>query len=418
LKIAYFINQYPKVSHTFIRREIAALERLGLPISRYAIRGWDAEVQGEEDRGERERTRHLLAAGLWPVIWSAARRLAMHPVLGWRALRCAWGLSRGSQRAWPFHLFSVAEACLLLDWLQADRVEHVHAHFGTNSAEIVRLARLLGGPPYSFTVHGPEEFDQPQGLHLATKVHGAEFVVAISAFGRSQLLRWLPSAEASKVEVVHCGLETGFFTDPAALTASHAMRLVCIGRLSPDKAPLTLIPAVAQLLAEGLRFGLVLVGDGELRPELERAIAVHGLQGQVRITGWLDSAGVRRELLAARALVLPSFAEGLPVVLMEAMAVGRPVVASRIAGIPELVRDGVDGWLFTPGSPEALVNALRDAIYAGSAQLGQMGRSGLDRVRERHDIDVSAGQLKALFERSRGAAKALPRVANRKKEDR
>ena len=417
MKIAYFVNQYPKVSHTFIRREIAALERLGGPIARYAIRGWDAEVQGEEDRAERERTRHLLGRGGWPVIWAAARRLALHPVLGWRALRCAWGLSRGAQRPLPFHLFSVAEACLLLDWMKADGIEHVHAHFGTNSAAVVLLARLLGGPPYSFTGHGPEEFDQPQGLHLDTKVSAAEFVVSISAFGRSQLLRWLPADQASKVEVVHCGLEADFFTDANSLAPSHAMRLVCIGRLSADKAPLTLIPAVAQLLAEGLRFGLVLVGDGELRPELERTIADHGLQGQVRITGWLDSAGVRRELLAARALVLPSFAEGLPMVIMEAMAVGRPVVASRIAGIPELVRDGVDGWLFAPGSPEALTNALRDALYAGSAQLGQMGRSGLERVRERHDIDRSALQLKALFERRSPTSTSPEKARSPRRED-
>jgi glycosyltransferase involved in cell wall biosynthesis len=300
----------------------------------------------------------------------------------------------------------VAEACLLLDLLEAERVDHMHAHFGTNSTEVVLLARLLGGPTYSFTVHGPEEFDQPQGLHLALKARHAAFAVAISSYGRSQMLRWLPSADHNKVKVVHCGLEPGHFANPAELVHSHAMRLVFIGRLCADKAPWMLIPAVATLISEGLRFGLVLVGDGEMRPELERAIAAQGLQGQVRITGWLDSAGVRRELLAARALVLPSFAEGLPVVLMESLSVGRPVIASRIAGIPELVREGIDGWLITPGSPEALVDAMRDALYAGSAELGRMAVSGLERVRARHDVDVEAAKLKRLFENQAAGAPA------------
>ena len=397
MKVAYLVNQYPQVSHTFIRREILALERQGVEVLRFAMRGWDANVKGEEDLRERDITRHVLRLGVPRLLLGALAYSLRHPAAAARALRCAWQMSRRAERSLPYHLMYFVEACTLAKWLVEERVQHLHAHFGTNSTEVAMLAHLLGGPQYSFTVHGPEEFDKPRFLQLDRKIRHAAFVVAISSYGRSQLWRWLPAQEWPKVNVVRCALEKPFFMDVDAIVPSTAPRLVNVGRLCAQKGQLLLIAAAGRLAQEGLDFELVLAGEGEMRGVIERAVAERQLGSRVRITGWIDSGAVRNELLAARALVLPSFAEGLPVVLMEAMSVGRPVVTTRIAGIPELVREGVDGWLVPPGSLDDLVDALRECLQAPPERLEQMGRAARLRVQEHHDVDVEAAKLASLF---------------------
>lgn len=397
MRVAYLVNQYPKVSHTFIRREIAALERQGATVLRFALRGWDAEVVDSEDRGELGRTHYLLYGGLAPLAWAALRQALATPRRFALALALALRVARRADRAWPWHLVYLAEACALVQRLaRHGGATQLHAHFGTNAAEVAMLAHALGGPPYSFTVHGPEEFDKPEALHLREKIARANAVVAISAYGRSQLWRWARLEDWPKVRVVHCGLEAAFFGE-APEPPSSAPRLVCVGRLCEQKGQLLLVEAAARLAAEGLDFDLVLAGDGEMRPQVEAAIARHGLQARVRITGWISSAQVRRELVAARALVLPSFAEGLPVVIMEALAVGRPVLATYVAGIPELVRDGVEGWLFEAGSPSAAAQAMRACLAAPPDMLAAMGRAGRERVRARHGVDAEARRLLAVW---------------------
>ncbi|WP_374568488.1 glycosyltransferase family 4 protein [Ideonella sp.] len=404
MRVAYLVNQYPKVSHTFIRREIAALERQGASVLRFAVRGWDAEVVDPDDQAERGRTHYLLQSGVAQLLIATLAQALAAPGRFFAALALALRMARRADRPWPFHLIYLAEACALVRELQRQGgAEQLHAHFGTNSAEVVMLAHALGGPPFSFTVHGPEEFDKPQFLGLAEKIKRANGVVAISAYGRSQLWRWAALADWPKVHVVHCGLEASFFGDAAA-PPSAAPRLVCVGRLCEQKGQLLLVDAAAQLAAEGLNFELVLAGDGEMRPEVEAAIRRHGLGDRVRITGWISSAQVRDELIAARALVLPSFAEGLPVVIMEAMAVGRPVLSTYVAGIPELVRDGVEGWLFEAGSPEAAARAMRACLAATPETLGAMGAAGRARVLARHQVDTEATKLLGAWRDAHAAA--------------
>ncbi|MFK3776054.1 glycosyltransferase family 4 protein [Pseudomonas sp. NPDC089406] len=396
MRIAYFINQYPKVSHSFIRREILALERQGLEVQRFALRGWDAELQDPEDLGERERTRYVLQGGLKGLLRPMLQVLRAAPKRFGAALYLALRVGWRADRPWPYHLIYLAEACQLLQWLQAAGSEHVHAHFGTNSTEVVMLANALGGPGYSFTVHGPEEFDKPQFLHLGEKVRRAAFVVAVSDYGRSQLYRWVAHEHWAKVKVVHCGLERSFHDVPP-VPVPDVPRLVCVGRLCDQKGQLLLLEAARQLAQRGLGFELVLAGDGELRAAIEALVARHGLQVQVRITGWVSGARVREELLAARALVLPSFAEGLPVVIMEAMALRRPVLTTYVAGIPELVQPGENGWLFPAGSVEALVEAMAACLATPVARLQAMGEAAHQRVVERHAIDTEAARLAELF---------------------
>ncbi|WP_425549878.1 glycosyltransferase family 4 protein [Comamonas faecalis] len=394
--LAYFINQYPKVSHSFIRREILALEAQGARVHRFALRGWADAVADPLDEQERSRTRFVLQRGLAGLLAPMARVFAAQPLAWLRALVQALRLSRGADRPWPLHLVYLAEACQLLLWLRDCGAQHVHAHFGSNSTEVVMLAHALGGPGYSFTVHGPEEFDKPQALHLAAKMQAARFVVAISSYGRSQLYRWLPVDQWGKVQVVHCGLDQAFHSVPAQ-PVPQAPRLVCVGRLCEQKGQLLLVQALALLKQRGVGCELVLAGDGEMRPQVEAEMARHGLQAQVRITGWIASDQVRDELLDARALVLPSFAEGLPVVIMEAMALRRPVLSTYVAGIPELVQPGRTGWLFPAGDVQALADAMAECLAAPAAQLDAMGAAGRERVLQRHDVDTEAGKLLALF---------------------
>ncbi|MFG0322069.1 glycosyltransferase [Pseudomonas sp. zjy_15] len=396
MRIAYFINQYPKVSHSFIRREILALERQGVEVQRIALRGWDAEVQDAEDTTERGKTRYVLQGGLKGLLAPTWRVLRTQPRRFFQALWLAMRLGLRADRAWPYHLVYLAEACQVLQWLQAGEATHVHAHFGTNSTEVVMLANALGGPAYSFTVHGPEEFDKPQFLHLGEKVRRAAFVAAVSSYGRSQLYRWVAHEQWGKVKVVHCGLERGFH-EVAPVNVPPAPRLVCVGRLCEQKGQLLLLEAARCLAAQSIAFELVLAGDGEMREQIEALIARHGLQQQVRITGWISSAQVREEILAARALVLPSFAEGLPVVIMEAMALRRPVLTTYVAGIPELVRPGENGWLFPAGAVDELATAMADCLAQPAEVLQRMGEVAYQRVVQRHDIDTEAARLAGYF---------------------
>lgn len=400
-RIAYLINQYPKVSHSFVRREVHALEAAGMTVERFAVRGWSDTMVDAQDQQEQSRTRYLLQGGLLPLVPAVVAALLRTPVRFVRAALQTWRLARRSDRSRLVHWVYLAEACLLKQWLHASGATHLHAHFGTNSAELALLCHTLGGPSYSFTVHGPEEFDKPAALHLLDKMMAARFVVAISSYGRSQLFRSLPHAMWRKVKVVHCGLDKAFHDRPA-VPVPAAPRLVCVGRLCEQKGQLLLVQAAALLQARGLAFEIVLAGDGEMRRDIELEVARHGLQRQIRITGWISSAEVRAELLAARALVLPSFAEGLPVVIMEAMALRRPVLSTYVAGIPELVQHGRHGWLFPAGDVAVLADAMAECLSTPVQALEAMGEAARLRVLERHDVDTEAAKLLTLFRRSGG----------------
>jgi len=396
MRLAYLINQYPAVSHSFIRREILALERQGHEVMRIAVRGWDKTPPDADDRLERTRTRYLLQGGAAPLILACARLLATRPAALARALALTFAISRHAERPFAVHLIYLCEACLLTTWLEDAGVAHLHAHFGTNSATVAMLANALGGPRFSFTVHGPEEFDKPAFIALPEKIRRSAFVVAISSFGRSQLLRLCDFAHWDKIKVVHCGLDEAFSAQ-APDEPGAARRLVCVGRLCEQKGQLLLIEAARRLRDRGETFELVLAGDGDKRGELERLIGASRLGDVVRITGWIGGGQVRDEILAARALVLPSFAEGLPVVIMEAMALRRPVISTYVAGIPELVQAGAHGWLVPAGDVDALVEAMHACLAAPNEEIARMGAAARARVRARHDIDTEAARLVELF---------------------
>lgn len=396
MKLGYLINQYPKVSHTFIRREILALEKLGLSIERYALRGWDAEVVDPADLAERGRTHFLLGGGVSGLLPATVHALLFSPRRAWQGLAIAFRQWQGGDRSLPLNLVTFAEACLLLRWLSRDQVSHLHVHFGTNAVVIAMIVKALGGPGYSFTLHGAEEWDGPKVLRLGDKIAGARFVAAISSYTRGQLSRWSSAGHHRKLFVVRCGIERGLY-DQQGSTVPENQRFVCVGRLCIDKAQLSLISALAEVVARGYDATLVLAGDGELRAEIESEVRRRKLDARVRITGWISGKAVREELLASRAMVLPSLAEGLPVVIMEAMASRRPVLSTYIAGIAELVENGKTGWLFPSGSVDDMVGAMIECLETPVSRLDAMGEAGQRKVWERHSIDTEAAKLAELF---------------------
>lgn len=396
MRVAYFINAYPKVSHTFIRREILALERLGLTVDRFALRGWDSNLVDPSDLLELERTRFVLKAGVVLLVVRALAVALARPRCFSRAFKLMWRIAQGSDRSLAHHLASLFEAATLLKWMSARNSLHLHAHFGTNSAEVAMLARALGGPPYSFTIHGSEEWDGPGGLKISDKVQHAAFVVAVSSFTRAQIFRWARSEDWNKIHVVHCGVDQRFI-DAAVEPLTGSQRFVCVGRLAHEKAQTLLVEAVAQLHRLGAPVELVLAGDGETRPDIESLIARHGLREHVHMLGSIDNAQVRAEIRSARALILPSLMEALPVVLMEAMALGRPVICTDVGAVRELVRDGQDGWIVPAGSVGSLVSAMRTCMGSSLDSLEEMGRSGRARVLTSHSADLEAAKLLRLF---------------------
>jgi colanic acid/amylovoran biosynthesis glycosyltransferase len=399
--IGYLTNVYPKQSHSFIRREIAAVEALGHEVRRYSIRHSGTLVDAA-DLAELERTAVLLQAGAIAIALSVAVALR-RPGAFVSALGLAISVGRRSTPGALRYLAYFVEACLLLRWCRRDGVEHLHAHFGSNPAGVAMLCRALGGPTYSFTAHGIETFDAPEFQALDEKIGRAAFVAGVSQFGRSQLCRWSDPAHWERIHVIRCGVDQQILgRTPEPVPA--APRLVCVARLNPEKGHLPLLQAALALHRSGRDFELALVGDGPMRAQLEALTQRLGLARHVRFTGWLDGDGVIREILASRTMVLPSFSEGLPVVLMEALALGRPCIATQITGIPELVQPGVSGWLVPASDVEALAAAMAAALDATPDALQRLAVAGAERVRTHHDASQEAARMVALFSGSIGSA--------------
>jgi colanic acid/amylovoran biosynthesis glycosyltransferase len=397
MRIAYFTNQYPAVSHTFIRREIQALETLGVTIIRYALWSSAEGLLDTEDKAELKQTRYILKAGLAEFFHALFAAVTRSPIsllrTIWLAMKIGWRSDRGIFR----HFAYVAEAAVLASWCRRDHVQHVHAHFGTNSAAIAMLASQLSKIPYSFTAHGSEEFEKAPLLSLDVKLGNAAFAVCVSSFGRSQLMRWSEPDQWQKIAVIHCGVDASFLNVKLS-KPTLAPRLVCVGRLGEHKAQLVLVAAARQLHDRGTKFEIVLVGDGPMRPVIEEAIREGGLANQIFITGWVSGERVKAEIIASRTLVLPSFSENMPVVIMEAMALGRPVISTYIAGIPELVQPDKNGWLVPASDELALAKAMAEALTAPMDKLVAMGVAGRAQIIEHHDALKEAAKLKTFFE--------------------
>jgi len=405
MKIAYLMNSYPMVSTTFIGREIAGLEAEGLKVDRYAIRRWDGTLVDPADLAEAARSDYLLEDGAAKLIGGFLAEAVANPkgmlraIKLWRRLLSAAGGAFGG--GFARHAAYLLEAVALRRRIRRHPVAHVHAHFSSNAAAAAMMCRALGGPSYSFTVHGPDELFEPARASLGLKIEHAAFVACISHFCRSQCMIFAPPEAWDRLRIVHCGVRPDRYApSPEALAARTGKRIVFVGRMSQIKGGPVLLEAFAAARKTHPEAELLLVGDGEQRPMLEEMTARLGLGDVVRFLGFRSQDDVRALMAEADILALASFAEGVPVVLMEAMASGLPVVASRVAGVGELVEDGVSGFAVHAGDVESF--GARFAELLNDADLrARMGAAGRAKVAAEFDLDAETAWLGRLI---RGAA--------------
>lgn len=394
MTLAYLLNSYPMTSTTFIRREIAAVEAAGVPVKRFAVRHWREALVDPDDRAEQARTEYLLTGNVAALLAGFLVELITHPLRLMRVVPTLAALIRAARGRVVRHIGYLVQAIHVRRRCGALGITHVHAHFSTNATAVAMLCRLLGGPPYSFTVHGPDELVDPAANGIAAKARHARHIVAISDYCRKRLCAVLPDLLHDRIKVIRCGLDPDRFV--LAPPDPESRGLVCIGRLCPQKGQAELPAAVAALAGRFPDLHVDLVGDGETRPAIARAVRDHDVADRVVLHGWRGNAEIARMLTAARALLLPSHAEGLPIVIMEAFALGRPVIGTRVAAIPELV-DASCGWLFEAGSADGLRAAIAAAMSADAATLAAMGAEGRRRVEARHDLKTIAPRLLSLF---------------------
>jgi colanic acid/amylovoran biosynthesis glycosyltransferase len=393
MTIAYLVSQYPAASHTFIRREVKALRLRGFDVQTFSIRRPMAdELSSPDDQAEFAATYYLLPAKVKHQVEAHLFAMFTRPSAYLRVLLLALKHRVPGIRAFLWALFHFAEAIQLARELQRRQIQRVHNHFANSGATVGLLASSFLQLPWSLTLHGISETDYPAGLLLSDKIQAASFVACVSEYGRAQAMRISPPDHWSKLVTVPCAIDVQALPEKSARDRTEGTRLICVGRLSPEKGHLGLLEAFAKVLARAPSAELTLVGDGPERQKIEDAVDRWGLHHHVRLTGTLSERATLQEIANSDVFVLASFMEGLPVVLMEAMALGLPVVASRVAGIPELVFDRENGLLFSPSNWEQLADKL-SALITDSALRRRLGDAGRTTVLNSHDTRNAFGPL-------------------------
>jgi len=390
LRIAYLVSQYPAISHTFILREIRALRALGWDIRVASIRAPDRpfEQLSVEEQAEQRATFYIKPRGPAPALVANVRVLLRRPLAYAGALAYALRLN-GTAR----NMLYFAEAVMFADWMRRERLEQVHMHFSTT---VGLLARRVFAMRTSATIHGSDEFIDPQGFHLSAKVAAFDLVCAISEYGRSQLMRFSDARHWPKLQVARLGVDVEVYAPRPFRYNPKTFEILTVGRLAAVKGLHVLLGAIERLIREGRNARLRIAGDGPERANLENESVRRGLTEKVVFEGSQSPAQLRALYSQTDVFALASFAEGIPVVLMEAMAMEIPCVATWITGVPELVRHEVDGLLVPPGSEEELAGALARLMDDSDLRL-RLGKSARQRVLEHYDLKRNTRVLADLL---------------------
>ncbi len=396
--IAYLASQYPAVSHTFILREVEALKALGLDIRPCSIRRPPAShLTGTPEQNAAKQTFYVLDAARNPMTLLGAQLAALKksPRRYFQSLWLALKTSSPGLRAHFYQILYFIEATVLARHLQKNNISHLHNHFANASANVAMLAAKLADIPYSLTLHGPADFFEPYRLHLREKIDHAAFVSCISFFCRSQAMYFSDPSNWHKLKIIHCGVVPQLYVRPDSRNdTQEKIGLIFIGRLDAVKGIRLLLEAFGTVRKTHPNLHLTVVGDGAERLELE--MLAGPFKEAVHFAGYQSQDAIADLLAQSNIMVLPSFAEGVPVVLMEAMASGIPVISSLVAGIPELVEDGVSGFLVSPGDTETLVKRISE-LAADPARRANMGAVGRAKVQSDFNIQIEAARLASLF---------------------
>lgn len=361
-RVAYLSSEYPAISHTFIFREVQALRRQGFDVKTASIRTpGNVSLMTPEEQADAQETLRIKDCGI-------ARLAAAHATLKVTSFFAYMRMFSYALSLWqngPVSLFKAlayfAEAGVLVHWMRKENIRHVHVHFANPAATVALIGAASGLIEFSLSVHGPDEFYNINQDLIPEKVRKAVFARCISFYCRSQLERVTEYKDWGKFHIVRCGIDVSKYAvrpDPNNAVAE----ILCVGRLVPAKGQHLLIKACHALKERGLAFHLTLVGAGPDRESLEALAAELGIKNLVTFTGPVGQGEIHAYYDKADIFALPSFAEGLPVVLMEAMGKGIPCVTTSITGIPELVIDGVNGMLVPASDWEGLAARLRELI--------------------------------------------------------
>ena len=394
-RIAYLTSQYPATSHTFILREVAAVRATGVRVDTFTVRrpGND-ELTDPAIAAEAATTFSILGQGLPAIIVAHLKMLGGRPGPYMRGLMMALRHRPPGLRALLLALAHFAEAAVLADELQQRNVAHLHNHFANSAATVGYLAAGMIDLPWSFMIHGISETDYPAGVTLPDKVRAAQFVACASWFGRAQAMRVVEPEHWPKIIVVRCGVPVAKLTAGKAERAGR--RILCVGRLSPEKGQSGLIEVFAALHERIGDARLELIGSGPDESALRARTKKLGLDDAVNFLGRRSEAETLAAIAEAKILVVASFMEGLPIVLMEAMALGTAVIAPRLAGIPELVQDGQTGLLFTPSNWHELEDAI-ERLLTDEKLRERLAAEARHKIAREYDTAQSANLLKDLF---------------------
>ena len=397
MRLGYLVSQYPAVSHTFVLREVLSLRSRGIDVCMVSVRRCDRPLNSlsADEAQEARRTFSVMGAGYLHALISNARVLSRHPLGYLRGLWYAWSLTRGTPRLLVKYTFYFLEAVVAGDYFERQRVTDIHTHF--SSTVLLILARIFR-VRYSLTAHGSGEFVDVVGFHLAQKVSGATFVATVGQYGTSQVMNASDPKHWHKVVALPLGIDPEAFPPRKnrARAAGEPFRLISVGRLSAAKGFPVLIEALALLRARGRNVELTLVGEGPERATLETLIARHSLGNCVRLTGACNHDEVADYYAASDAFVLSSFLEGVPVVLMEAMAMELPCVATWITGIPEIIESGVDGLLVPPASAGAIADAV-ERLEEDPERGRQLGVAARHKVLAKYHLGRNVERLAEEF---------------------
>jgi colanic acid/amylovoran biosynthesis glycosyltransferase len=400
VSLAYLVSEYPGISHTFILREIAGLRKLGVTIETASINQPDRprEKLTPAERDEAADTFYVKAAGGVAALRANLAALARNPIRYLAGLMFAIRLGGTDLKAMLYGVFYFVEAVMIGEWMRAAGLRHLHVHFGTPASTVGLIAARIYRSGFSFTVHGPDEFYDAPGYRLAEKIAGASFICCIGMYARSQLMKLSPPEHWSKFEVAPLGVFLEDFRPSDAPRASDRFEIVSVGRLVPAKGQHVLLAAIDLLLRDGRNLRLRLVGGGPDRESLEDDARRRGLNGAVVFEGAVNPDRIRAIYEAADVFALASFAEGIPVVLMEAMTMEIPCVATMITGIPELIRNGRDGLLVPPSDEAAMADAIR--LLMDDFELRRtLGKAGRERVAQLYNLEVNIPRLEKIFRR-------------------
>lgn len=391
MRIAYLTGEYPRATDTFIQREVAALREQGIDVFTFSVRRTGAEhIVGPEQQAEADRTFYILPPNPLNLLLAHLTLLVSSPKRYLQAVKLAWNTHQEGIRGTLYQLFYFLEAGIVAHQIKKRQIQHLHNHFPDSSGTVAMLAAELGGFSFSFTMHGPYIFFEPLRWRLDEKLKRALFVCCISYFCRSQGMIFAPMEQWKRMHIVHCGVDPALFEQ-----VSHhqiGTRLLYTGRLAAVKGLPILLESLVALKTTHANVLLTVVGDGPDRAQLEQMTAQLGLTENVKFVGYQSQAKVRQYMQETDVFVLPSFAEGVPVSLMEALAAGVPVVTTQIAGVSELVENGVSGYLVPPGNTALLAERIA-ALLADPQLRTQFGAAGRAKIEQEFNIHNEAGWL-------------------------